>query len=103
MAAAVLPRDPVITIATAATAFLTRSMAATTQRSYAQTMSQLDARYGNQPVSALDGATLASFATTTWGACAPATWNRHVATLRSFTAYARRQGWLAGDPAAVLE
>jgi len=37
------------------------------------------------------------------GACGPATWNRHVATLRSFTAFARRHAWLAGDPAAVLE
>ena len=33
----------------------------------------------------------------------PARWNRHVATLRSFTAFARRHGWLPGDPSAVLE
>lgn len=32
-----------------------------------------------------------------------ATWNRHVATLRSFTAFARRRGWLTADPAGVLE
>jgi site-specific recombinase XerD len=39
----------------------------------------------------------------TWGQCAAATWNRHVATLRSFTAFARRRGWLTTDPASVLE
>lgn len=32
-----------------------------------------------------------------WGACAPATWNRHVATARSFVAFCRRRGWLAVD------
>ena len=31
-----------------------------------------------------------------------ATWNRHVATIRSYTAHARRRGWIDGDPAAVL-
>ena len=34
-----------------------------------------------------------------WGALAPATWNRHVATLRSFSAFSRRRGWL-DDPVA---
>lgn len=31
------------------------------------------------------------------------TWNRHIAALRSFTTFARRNGWTAEDPAAVLE
>jgi len=44
---------------------------------------------------ALDGAVQAA-----WGACAPATWNRHVATARSFVAFCRRRGWLAADIAA---
>jgi integrase len=34
---------------------------------------------------------------------APATWNRHVATLRSFTVFCRRQGWLQVDLCAGLE
>jgi integrase len=66
-------------------------------------MNRFAASHGDLPVSAIDGATLATFAATAWGECAPATWNRHVATLRSFTAFARRQGWLADDPASVLE
>ena len=38
-----------------------------------------------------------------WGGCAPATWNRHVATARSFLAFCRRRGWLAGDVAVGVE
>lgn len=91
------------TIADAADAFLARDMAMTTRRSYAQTMHRLTAEHGVLPVAALDGATLDAFTAATWGRCGPATWNRHVATLRSFTAFARRHGWLAGDPAAVFE
>jgi integrase len=90
-------------IADAADAFLSRAMATTTRRSYAQTMHRLTAAHGAMPVAALDGATLDAFTAATWSGCGPATWNRHVATLRSFTAFARRHGWLAGDPAAVLE
>jgi site-specific recombinase XerD len=91
------------TIAEAADAFLGRDMATTTRRSYTQTINRLTAAHGAQPVAALDGASLDAFTATAWGHCGPATWNRHVATLRSFTAFARRRGWLAADPAAVLE
>lgn len=34
---------------------------------------------------------------------APATWNRHVATLRSFARFCLRQGWLDIDPTTALE
>jgi site-specific recombinase XerD len=91
------------TIAEAADAFLGRDMAATTRRSYAQTITRLTAEQGALPVGALDGATLDAFTAAAWGQCGPATWNRHVATLRSFTAFARRRGWLTADPAGVLE
>jgi integrase/recombinase XerC len=91
------------TVAEAAEAFLGRNMPATTRRSYAQTMSRLVAAHGDLPLSALGGPALDSLTAGAWGGCAPATWNRHVATLRSFTTFARRKGWLAEDPAAVLE
>ena len=91
------------TIAEAADAFLHRDMAATTRRSYAQTITRLTAEQGALPVGALDGVTLDAFTAAAWGQCGPATWNRHVATLRSFTAFARRRGWLTADPAGVLE
>ncbi len=91
------------TVTDAAEAFLARNMPATTRRSYTQTMSRLVAAHGDLPLSALDGPLLDSLTVDAWGGCAPATWNRHVATLRSFTVFARRKGWLADDPAAVLE
>jgi site-specific recombinase XerD len=91
------------TIADTADAFLSRDMAVTTRRSYAQTMNRLTAQHGALPVGALAGATLEAFTVAAWGRCGPATWNRHVATLRSFTSFARRRGWLAADPADVLE
>src|SRR5438552_18913702 len=37
------------------------------------------------------------------GHCAPAIWNRHVATVRSFIAFCRRHGWLAEDAAGGLD
>lgn len=91
------------TVAEAADAFLARDMPATTRRSYAQTMSRLVAAHGDMSLSALDGLALDSLTATAWGGCAPATWNRHVATLRSFTAFSQRKGWLAEDPAVALD
>jgi integrase len=91
------------TVAEAAEAFLARPMPETTRRSYAQTMGRLVAGHGDLAVSAIDGVVLEAVAAGAWGSCAPATWNRHVATLRSFTVFARRKGWLASDPAAGLE
>jgi integrase/recombinase XerC/integrase/recombinase XerD len=103
MAGHVVALNDAKTIAYTADAFLSRDIAMTTRRSYAQTMNRIMAAHGELPVGALDGAILDAFTAGTWGECGPATWNRHVATLRSFTAFARRHGWLAGDPAAVLE
>jgi integrase len=38
-----------------------------------------------------------------WGGRAPATWNRHVATVRSFLGFCRRRRWLVDDLAVDLE
>lgn len=103
MAAKVLPLPRTMTVSEATDAFLARRMPATTRRSYAQTMRRLGGAHGDLPLAALDGTTLANFTSAAWDACAPATWNRHVATLRSFSAHARRRGWMTDDPSAVLE
>jgi len=94
---------PSRTVADAADTFLARATAITTRRSYGQTMSALTAVYGDRPLEVLDGPAVVEFAADSSGALAPATWNRHVATLRSFTAFCRRQGWLQVDPCAGLE
>ncbi len=44
----------------------------------------------------VDAAAIDAALTEAWGTCAPATWNRHLATTRSFVAFARRRGWV-GD------
>jgi integrase/recombinase XerC/integrase/recombinase XerD len=43
----------------------------------------------------LDPAQVQSVLEQRWGNAAPATWNRQVATLRSFLSYCRRRSWLA--------
>jgi integrase len=41
--------------------------------------------------------------TTAWGERAPATWNRQVATVRSFLGFCRRRRWLIDDLSVDLE
>lgn len=103
MRAEVVRLRPVPTVAEAAEAFLARAMPPTTRRSYGQTMARLVAAHGDLPLDALDSGALERLTEAQWGQRAPATWNRHVATLRSFASFARRRGWLIEDPAAVLE
>jgi site-specific recombinase XerD len=103
VSAQVVALHPGKTIAEAAEAFLHRDIAAATRRSYAQTLNRLTAEHGTLLLGTLDGSTLDAFTAAAWGQCAAATWNRHVATLRSFAAFARRRGWLTADPAGVLE
>jgi site-specific recombinase XerC len=91
------------TVAEAAAAFLDTCTAPSTRRSYTQTMTRLIAGHGTAPVTALDGETLRELLTTSWDGAAPATWNRHLATLGSFTAYAVRRRWLEVDPATGLQ
>ena len=103
MAGQVVALHDAKTITDAADAFPSRAMAITTRRSCTQKMNRLTAEHGAMPVAALDGATLEAFTAGMWGECGPATRNRRVATLRSFTAFTRRHGWLDADPATGLE
>lgn len=87
-------RDQAVrTVGAAVDAFLARGdLAASTRRSYAQTLNRLAADIGaDQALALLDGDALDSAVQDAWGACAPATWNRHVATARSFMAFCRRR------------
>jgi site-specific recombinase XerD len=102
----VAARDqPVRTIRAAVDAFLARGdLAACSRRSYAQTLSRLAADVGaDRAIATLDADALDVAMQAAWGACAPATWNRHVATARSFVAFCRRRGWLAADVAVGVD
>jgi integrase len=89
----------------AAAAFLTQpSLAPTTRRSYQQTLDRLERKLcAEHPLEDLTVEAVTVAVTTAWGRCSPATWNRHVATVRSFVAYCRRRRWLTRDLAADLE
>ena len=92
-------------LAAAAAAFLAQpSLAASTRRSYQQTLDRLARELGTaQLLEDLTVEAVTAAVITTWGRCAPATWNRHVATVRSFVAYCRRRRWLTSDLAGDLE
>jgi integrase len=93
------------TVAAAATAFLAqRSLARSTRRSYAQTLGRLEHELGgDRPLSAITVEAVTQAVTAAWGERAPATWNRQVATVRSFVGFCRRRRWLEDDLAADLE
>ena len=85
-------------VAAAATFLAHPSLARSTRRSYDQTLTRLMRELGSdRPLSTLtvEAVTLAVMAA--WGGRAPATWNRQVATVRSFLAFCRRRRWLVED------
>jgi len=86
------------TLGTAVDAFLSVSRPDTTARTYAGTMERLAAVLGrDRPLAGITDDELADAAEELWGELAPRTWNRHVATVRSFLAWCRDHGWPAGD------
>jgi site-specific recombinase XerD len=87
------------TLAAAAAAFIAQpSLARSTRRSYDQTLTRLLRELGGDPLlSTLTAEAVRLAVTTAWGARAPATWNRHVATVRSFHGFCRRRRWLTDD------
>ena len=86
-------------LADAAAAFLAQpSLARSTRRSYDQTLTRLVRDLGaDQPLGTLTVDQLTAAVTAAWGGRAPATWNRQVATIRSFLAFCRRRRWLVED------
>jgi integrase len=92
-------------VTAAAAAFLAQpSLARSTRRSYDQTLTRLVRELGgDRALSTLTVEAVTVAVTTAWGGRAPATWNRQVATIRSFLAFCRRRRWLAEDLAADLE
>jgi site-specific recombinase XerD len=92
-------------LADAAGAFLAQpSLAPSTCRSYDQTLTRLVRELGgDRPLSTLTVEAITVAVTTAWGERAPATWNRQVATVRSFLGFCRRRRWLVDDLTVDLE
>ncbi|MDR7327899.1 sigma-70 family RNA polymerase sigma factor [Catenuloplanes sp. NPDC020197] len=84
------------TVRERAAEFLTRHDAST-RRSYAQTLDRLRRALGDDtPMTTLTADAITRACVTAWGEAAPATWNRHRATIRSFAAWAGVPGLAAG-------
>jgi hypothetical protein len=78
-----------VDLAVAIDAFLSQpDLAPTTRANYSQTLAVVEDELGDAPVS---GAGLAGVVVAQrWHHASPATWNRHVATVRSFARYCTR-------------
>ena len=98
-------RDPIPRLADAIDEFLAHpDLANSSQRSYSQTLGRLQQALGvERPVDRLGARELERAAREAWGQTAPATWNRHVATLRSFSGFCIRRGWIDALIADGLE
>jgi site-specific recombinase XerD len=88
-----------------AAAFLAQpDLAASTCHSYQQTLGRLERELGaDQPLATLTADHVTAAVTSAWAGRAPATWNRHVATVRSFFGFCRRRRWLIEDLTVDLE
>jgi integrase len=86
------------TLGAAVDAFLAQPRPATTARTYTRTLERLARELGrDRPLADLTDDELAAAASRLWGALAPRTWNRHLATIGSFLSWCRRHGWPAGN------
>jgi len=88
----------------ASEAFLRRDLAPGSRRIYRLTLDRLGSAVGaDRRLADLTPRRLAQALHDAYPDAAPASWNRHVATVRSFAAFAQRQGWLDNDPTTAIE
>ncbi len=86
------------TWADATEAFLRRHLSPGTRRVYRLTLERLGQHLDpGIVVDSLSAADLADALHAAYPQTSPASWNRHVATVRSLLAFCRRHGWLEGD------
>ncbi len=88
----------------ASDAFLRRDLAPGSRRIYRLTLERLGATLGaDRRLADLTAQRLGQALHDAYPDAAPASWNRQVATVRSFAAFAQRQGWLDSDPTTAIE
>lgn len=98
-------RPDAVTIEMASYRFLAeRDLAPTSQRVYAQTLSKLAEAVGpDTPIMLTTGHMIREHLDQRYATATPATFNRQIATLRSFFAWASRQRLVVEDPTDALE
>ena len=74
-----------------------------TRVTYAETLAHLLAAVGGTALVTEAGPQAYAAVMSRWDDRAPATWNKHLAALRSFATYTIRQEWITEDPARHLE
>ena len=82
---------------------VTRDLSATTQRVYRLTLNHVGARLPSPRIADVTPAALSTALAAAYPDAAASSWNRHVATLRSFLAFTTRQGWTEPGLAGTLE
>jgi integrase len=88
----------------ASDAFLRRDLAPGSLRLYKMTLDRVADQVGTTTrLTDLTPRGLAEALHAAYPDAAPASWNRHVATLRSFLTFAQRHEWLQEDPTRALE
>ena len=90
---AVGPDTAIIDWEAASAAFLQRALSPGTKRVYALTLAAVGHHVRSAPLAALGRADLALAVAAAYPNAAPATWNRVVATVRSFISFTVRMGW----------
>ncbi|GAB1820692.1 DUF6596 domain-containing protein [Herbidospora sp. RD11066] len=96
-ATAIVPDDDAGPLLGAAVTAFLAGLTPSTARSYGQTLHRLCLSLGAEtPLSTVTAAEVSRAVTTAWDHVAPRTWNRHLAALGSFTAWAELPG-LTGD------
>ncbi len=99
-----VPRPGVGTSWTDATeSFLRRDLAPGTRRIYRLALAAVGEHLDTTMLAEITVADLGRALGSAYPFASPATWNRVVATVRSFWAFARRQGWTQTDAVAALE
>jgi integrase len=80
-----------------------KDLAVGTRRVYAGTLARLGDALGNPDVATVSGDELTDAFSALWPNASAPTWNRSVATVRSFFTFAARHGWVTKDPTLILE
>ncbi len=99
-----VPRPGVGTSWTEATeSFLRRDLAPGTRRIYRLALAAVGEHLDSTMLAEITVADLGRALVMAYPSASPATWNRVVATLRSFTSHAQRQGWIQHEITSGLE
>ena len=84
--------------------FLRRDLATGSRRIYKLTLDRVQRHLdGDDGLATITPDRLARAVSDAYPAVSPATWNRVIATVRSFAAFCRRQGWIDTDLTVALE